>query len=250
MSEKTGISWTESTWNPTTGCNKISQGCKNCYAEIMANRLKMMGSKKYANGFDISLHPGSLNEPLRWKKPRMIFVNSMSDIFHKDIPYNFIVDIFDVMRAAHWHTFQILTKRSDRLVELNRSLRWTNNIWMGVSIENQENKFRIEDLRKTGAAIRFLSIEPLLEDIGNINLTGIDWVIVGGESGTRARPFDINWARSIRDQCKKSNVAFYMKQLGSSCVPNFIASGKADNPDEWPEDIRIQECPKPGAAKR
>lgn len=214
MATKSTIEWTESTWNPVTGCSKISLGCKNCYAERMAVRLQAMGQTNYANGFDVTVHRHALGLPLRWLKPQTVFVNSMSDLFHEAVPQEFILDVFEIMRRAHWHRFQILTKRSGRLLELDPILPWGPNIWMGVSVENGDYTFRIDDLRKTRAAIKFLSLEPLLGPLPNLNLDGIDWVIVGGESGLRARPMRPEWVTDIRDQCQKAGVPFFFKQWG------------------------------------
>lgn len=214
MAHKSKIEWTESTWNPVTGCTRISAGCKNCYAERMALRLRAAGSPNYANGFEVTLHPHALEIPLRWKQPRTIFVNSMSDLFHKDVPFDFISKVFDVMRRASQHRFQILTKRSQRLARLNPKLTWPQNVWMGVTVENAECAFRIDHLRQTDAATKFISFEPLLGLIPDINLKGIDWAIVGGESGPKARPMEPQWAANIRDQCLSANVPFFFKQWG------------------------------------
>ncbi|RMF48611.1 MAG: phage Gp37/Gp68 family protein [Bacteroidetes bacterium] len=211
---RTSIEWTEATWNPLTGCTKISPGCKHCYAERMARRLQAMGVPKYRNGFRLTLHPTVLTEPLRWRTPRMIFVNSMSDLFHHDVPPEFICAVFDVMRQAHWHTFQILTKRAERLRALDSLLDWPPNVWMGVSVERADYIARIDDLRATGAAIKFVSCEPLLGPLPHLPLDGIDWVIVGGESGPGARPMDPAWVRDIRDQCLAADVPFFFKQWG------------------------------------
>lgn len=208
------IEWTESTWNPVTGCSKISAGCKNCYAEKMAYRLKEMGTKGYENGFDITLHAYRLKQPLTKKKPTTYFVNSMSDLFHEDIPFEYIEQIFNIMNQASHHTFQILTKRSERLLKESKKLKWTQNIWMGVSIENTNVIYRIKDLIKTNACIKFLSCEPLIGPLPNLNLKKIDWVIVGGESGHKARPIMADWVRDIREQCKTQNVKFFFKQWG------------------------------------
>lgn len=210
------IEWTESTWNPLTGCNKVSPGCKHCYAERMAKRLQAMGLEKYRNGFQLTLHPEALEEPLRWSKPQMIFVNSMSDLFHKDVPIEFIQQVFEVMRRAHWHTFQILTKRAERLLELDPLLDWPANVWMGVSVENSDYTYRAVLLSQTHARIRFLSCEPLLGPLSALPLEGIHWVIVGGESGPRARPMKREWVMEIRDQCQKAGVAFFFKQWGGT----------------------------------
>lgn len=214
MATNSGIEWTESTWNPLTGCTKISPGCKYCYAERMAKRLQAMGQQNYINGFKLTMHEHVIEKPLEWKKPQFIFVNSMSDLFHKDIPLEFIQRVFDTMKRAHWHQFQVLTKRSERLAELSPYLEWTDNIWMGVSVENEKYTFRIDDLRKTGAKIKFLSVEPLIGPISKMNLKGINWVIVGGESGPGARPLEREWVVNIRDQCLKAKVPFFFKQWG------------------------------------
>ncbi len=216
MATNSTIEWTESTWNPLTGCTKISPGCKHCYAERMALRLQAMGQPNYANGFDLTLHKTALELPLKWKKPQTIFVNSMSDLFHKDVPEGFILKVFDVMVRAHWHRYQILTKRSDRLLELSRKLPWKPHIWMGVSVESLKYTFRIEHLRATGAVVKFLSLEPLLGPLPNLNLEGIDWVIAGGESGPGARPMDPAWVSEIRDQCVLTRVPFFFKQWGGT----------------------------------
>jgi protein gp37 len=214
MATKSKIEWTDSTWNPVTGCVKISTGCKNCYAERMAKRLQAMGQENYKNGFEPTIHRHVLEYPLQWKKPQNIFVNSMSDLFLDSIPLKFIKDVFSVMNRADWHRFQVLTKRSDRLLELNKELEWTKNIWMGVSVENHRFRYRIDHLRKTSAVIKFLSIEPLIGPVGSLNLNGIDWVIVGGESGPGARLMEEAWVLNIRNQCNKKNVPFFFKQWG------------------------------------
>ena len=208
------IEWTESTWNPLTGCNKISPGCKHCYAERMAKRLQAMGQPNYVNGFKLTMHPQALGKPLEWKTPQVIFVNSMSDLFHKEVPLDFIQQVFDVMKRADWHQFQVLTKRSERLLELSPKLDWADNIWMGVSVENADYSFRIDLLRKTGAKIKFLSVEPLLGPVPKMNLKGINWVIVGGESGPGARPLEREWVVDIKNQCVKARVPFFFKQWG------------------------------------
>lgn len=214
MSTKSSIEWTESTWNPLTGCTKVSPGCKNCYAERMTKRLMAMNTEKYQNGFKLTLHPDTIEEPLRMSKPQMIFVNSMSDLFHKDVPIEFIQSIFSVMRRADWHTFQVLTKREQRLEFLDSELDWPDNVWMGVSVENADYVHRIDHLRKTHAKVKFLSIEPLLGPIPQLDLSGIDWVIVGGESGPGARGLDPAWVVDIRDQCLVAGVPFFFKQWG------------------------------------
>jgi protein gp37 len=208
------IEWTDSTWNPLTGCNKVSPGCKYCYAERMAARLKAMGNPNYRNGFQLTLHEHALNLPLSWKTPQFIFVNSMSDLFHEDVPLEFILRIFDVMRQASWHSFQVLTKRSRRMVELSAEIQWPENVWMGVSVENASYTFRIDHLRQTQAKIKFLSLEPLLGPILQLDLAGINWVIVGGESGPSARPMNEEWVIEIKDQCLAHDVPFFFKQWG------------------------------------
>ncbi len=214
MSDHSAIEWTESTWNPVTGCTKISAGCANCYAERMARRLKAMGQPNYRNGFRVTIHPHALELPLSWRKPQVIFVNSMSDLFHKDVPPSFIEQVFDVMRRARRHRFQVLTKRSQRLAELAPSLPWPENVWMGVTVESAEWLGRISDLRDIPAAVRFLSLEPLLGPLPGMDLTGIDWVIVGGESGPGARAMDPEWVKGLRDQCVSAGVPFFFKQWG------------------------------------
>lgn len=214
MAQGSTIEWTQATWNPVTGCNKISQGCKHCYAERMALRLQAMGQANYRNGFKVTMQPKMLELPLTWKKPRVIFVNSMSDLFHKDVPFSYIEKIFDVMKLASWHEFQVLTKRADRLLELASKLEWAPNIWMGVTVESAEYKHRIDCLRQTDAKVKFLSLEPLIGPLGKLDLKGIDWAIVGGESGPGARPIDASWVVDIRNQCQKQNVPFFFKQWG------------------------------------
>jgi len=214
MAQYSKIEWTQCTWNPVTGCTKISEGCQNCYAERMALRLKAMGQPNYRNGFGVTLHPHVLETPLRWKQPRTIFVNSMSDLFHKKVPLHFIRKVFDVARSMPQHNFQVLTKRSHRLLQLNDELSWPRNLCMGVTVENAKYTFRIDDLRQTSAVIKFLSLEPLLGPIPDINLRGIDWVIVGGESGPGARPILPDWVTDIRDQCLAADVPFFFKQWG------------------------------------
>ena len=214
MGQNSAIEWTEATWNPLTGCDKISPGCTNCYAERMSLRLRLMGQPNYVNGFGLTLHPHALQLPLKWKKPQRIFVNSMSDLFHKDVPEEFIQKVFATMRQASWHRFQILTKRSDRLAQLSPSIQWPANVWMGVSVESVDYTFRIDHLRGTGAKVRFLSIEPLLGAIPALNLDNIHWAIVGGESGPGARPMREEWVVEIRDRCQAAGVPFFFKQWG------------------------------------
>ena len=214
MSIHSSIEWTESTWNPVTGCTKVSPGCKHCYAERMALRLQAMGQPNYVNGFRLTLHERALELPLGWKRPQMIFVNSMSDLFHEDVPLEFILKVVDVMRRASWHTFQVLTKRSAHLLELNPEIDWPANVWMGVSVENSRYTFRIDHLRRTDARVKFLSLEPLLGPLPNLDLRGVHWVIVGGESGPGARPIEEEWVLDIRDQCLAARVPFFFKQWG------------------------------------
>jgi protein gp37 len=213
---KSSIEWTEMTWNPTTGCDKVSAGCKFCYAEVMSKRLKAMGQEKYKNGFDITIHEDTLSTPFSWKTPQVVFVNSMSDLFHKEVPLDFIVKVFEVMNQCPQHTFQILTKRADILATYSPLLNWTENIWMGVSVEDGNVTARIDHLRNTGAHIKFLSLEPLIGPLPNLNLSKIDWVIVGGESGRKPRPMQPDWAIDIREQCKSASVPFFFKQWGGT----------------------------------
>jgi len=208
------IEWTQFTWNPLTGCTKISPGCKHCYAERMARRLKGMGQQRYRFGFDLTLHHEALQQPLLWKTPRTIFVNSMSDLFQVDVPFDFISQAFEVMQRASWHSFQILTKRAERLAEVSPLLPWPAHVWMGVSVESEKYVERIDHLRESGAAIKFLSLEPLLGPLPDLDLEGIHWVIVGGESGPGARPMDPAWVTEIRDQCVDAGVPFFFKQWG------------------------------------
>lgn len=208
------IEWTDATWNPVTGCSKVSPGCKNCYAERLAHRLQAMGQPNYANGFRLTFHESMLERPLEWKKPLLIFVNSMSDLFHEDIPLDFLLRTFEVMRQASWHRFQILTKRSERLLALDTLIDWPVNVWMGVSVENDKYRFRIDYLRKAHAQTKFLSLEPLLGPLPDLNLAEIDWVIVGGESGPGARPINKEWVVDLRDQCLLAKVPFFFKQWG------------------------------------
>jgi protein gp37 len=214
MATNSPIEWTDATWNPVTGCTKISPGCKHCYAERMANRLRLMGQANYVNGFDVTLQPHMLELPLRLKTPKRIFVNSMSDLFHDSVPLSYIRQVFNIMRRAHWHQFQILTKRAERLEDLSTHLEWTPNIWMGVSVESESYLYRIDHLRKTAAQVKFLSLEPLLGPLSQMNLQRINLAIVGGESGPGARPVDPTWVTDIRDQCLRSRVAFFFKQWG------------------------------------
>jgi protein gp37 len=216
MASDSKIEWTEMTWNPVTGCTKVSQGCKHCYAERMAKRLHAMGVKRYENGFKVTLHEDLVDAPLKWKQPRLIFVNSMSDVFHEDVPLEFIKHIFDIVVRCPQHTFQVLTKRSQRLSELARQLPWPDNLWMGVSVENRQVLYRINHLRLVPARVRFLSCEPLLGPLDAIPLEGIHWVIVGGESGPDAREIKMEWVESIFQQCLRAGVPFFFKQWGGT----------------------------------
>ena len=264
MARMTGISWTDATWNPVRGCTKISPGCARCYASTFAERFRGVPGHPYEQGVDLRLVPEKLEEPLRWKTPRMVFVNSMSDLFHEDVPEEFIERVCRVMVEASRHTFQVLTKRSERMRELLRGrLSFAADqphIWFGVSVENRKHGLpRIDHLRETPAGLRMLSIEPLLEDIGPLDLRGIGWAIVGGESGPKARPFDLAWARSIRDQCRAASVPFFMTQVGAKAFDSSLrisidAPGShavsvntehraGADPSEWPEEFRVQQTP-------
>lgn len=216
MAAKSMIEWTESTWNPITGCTKLSEGCRHCYAERMARRLQAMGQPNYRNGFRLTLHENTLELPLTWRTPQLVFVNSMSDLFHEDVPLDFIGSVFSVMRQAPWHTFQILTKRSARLAAAASLLDWPDNVWMGVTVEDSSCTYRVEDLRQVGSRIRFLSLEPLLGPLPRLDLEGIDWVIVGGESGPGARPLLPEWVTAVRDMCQEQEVRFFFKQWGGT----------------------------------
>jgi protein gp37 len=210
------IEWTESTWNPVTGCTKISRGCQHCYAERMACRLQAMGQARYRNGFRLTVHPEALDLPLRWRQPQMVFVNSMSDLFHRGVPEEFIVQVFAVMQQASHHTFQVLTKRAERLASLASRLPWPPNVWAGVTVEHADYVGRIDLLKRVPAAVRFVSMEPLLGPVGQLPLSGIQWVIVGGESGPGARPMRAEWALTVRDQCVAARVPFFFKQWGGT----------------------------------
>jgi protein gp37 len=214
MADKSQIEWTEATWNPVTGCTKVSAGCKNCYAERLALRLQAMGNRRYKNGFHITLHEDVVDLPKSWRIPRMIFVNSMSDLFHEQVPLRFIQRVFATMRDCPQHTFQILTKRSDRVLAVASKIEWPRNVWMGVSVEDSRVLSRIDDLRRVPAKIRFLSCEPLIGSLTRIDLRNIHWVIVGGESGPFARPMKIEWVREIFRACRKADVPFFFKQWG------------------------------------
>lgn len=240
MTTESKIEWTEQTWNPTTGCTKISAGCKHCYAETMAKRLKAMGASGYENGFSLSILPERLNQPLKRKKPTVYFVNSMSDLFHKSIPFEFLDQVFEVINQTPQHSYQILTKRASRMHDYFIKREVPKNVWLGVSVENKKHGLpRIDYLREINARIRFLSIEPLLEDIGNVDLTDIHWVIVGGESGSKARPMDKKWATSIQKQCDKQRVSFFFKQWGTwgadGVKRNKKANGRSLAGKKWDE---------------
>lgn len=232
MAQGSSIEWTEATWNPVTGCTKISPGCKNCYAERMSFRLKAMGQPNYVNGFDLTLQERMLSVPQRWKQPRTIFVNSMSDLFHKDVPLSYIQRVFKVMNDTSRHSYQVLTKRAERLLELQEHLQWGQNIWMGVSVESKKYYPRIDALRETNAAVKFLSLEPLLGPLNKLDLDGIHWVIAGGESGPGARPMRKQWVRSIRDQCVEASVPFFFKQWGGT---NKKKAGRILDSRTWDE---------------
>jgi protein gp37 len=239
MATNSHIEWTDATWNPVTGCTKISPGCKNCYAERLSIRLKSMGQPNYRNGFKLTVQPQMLDLPLRWKTPKRIFVNSMSDLFHKDVPSDYIKRVFDAMNKANWHQYQVLTKRSDRVLELSKELEWSPQIWMGVSVETEKYKYRIDDLRKTAAHVKFLSLEPLLASLGKLNLKGIDWAIVGGESGPGARTIEPEWVTEIRDQCVRADVAFFFKQWGGVQKKKTGRTLEGRTWDEMPVQIEL-----------
>ncbi|WP_309111669.1 phage Gp37/Gp68 family protein [Saccharothrix sp.] len=241
MGSRSTIEWTEVTWNPTTGCDRISKGCDNCYALALSKRLKAMGTEKYQNdgdprtsgpGFGVTLHPDTLDQPYRWRTPRVVFVNSMSDLFHAKVPLGFVRRVFEVMADTPQHTYQVLTKRSTRLRKLADKLDWPANVWMGVSVEDGDQLTRVDDLRAVPAAVRFLSCEPLLGPLTGLNLDGIGWVITGGESGPNARPVDSAWVRQIRDACQKADVAFFHKQWGGR-TPK--AGGRELDGQTWDE---------------
>lgn len=236
---QSSIEWTEMTWNPTTGCSKVSAGCKYCYAEVMTRRLQAMGIEKYKDGFDVRVHENALDIPYSWKNPKIVFVNSMSDLFHPQIPFEFVERIFSVMNKTPQHTYQILTKRAERLHDLHHRLSWTHNIWMGVSVENEKVKKRIDYLRHTDAKVKFLSCEPLIGPVLNMDLENIDWIIVGGESGRKARLIKEWWIWDIRQQCQEAGVAFFFKQWGGA---NKKKSGRelgGRTYDEMPSLSRI-----------
>ena len=253
MGDRSAIQWTGSTWNPTTGCDRTSPGCDNCYALTLAARLKAMGQAKYQNdgddrtsgpGFGLALHEDALNTPLKWRAPRLIFVNSMSDLFHENVPLDFIQTVFDVMRRTPRHTYQVLTKRSKRLATLASEIQWPNNVWMGVSIETDRYVFRARHLALVPAAVRFLSCEPLLGALPSLDLDGIDWVIIGGESGKHARPLELAWVREIQQQCADRSVKLFVKQLGTiwSSTEGYGRT-HGGNSVFWPHDVRVRQMP-------
>ncbi len=239
MAQFSSIEWTEATWNPVTGCSKVSAGCLNCYAERMAKRLKAMGVARYSDGFKVRIHNDLVEVPFKWKSPRVIFVNSMSDLFHEEVPNDFVKTIFEVMNSCPQHTFQVLTKRSDRLNELSNQLRWTHNIWMGVTVENQDLTYRIKDLVKTNARVKFVSCEPLLGPIKRMPLKNIDWIIVGGESGPHSRVMEKQWAISILNQCIKQNIPYFFKQWGGT---RKNAKGRILEGKIWDEMPKLTKC--------
>jgi protein gp37 len=242
MATQSTIEWTETTWNPVTGCSKVSAGCLNCYAERMAKRLRAAGQQRYKNGFKVALHRQVLDEPYFWKKPRIVFVNSMSDLFHEKVPFEFIQDVFRVMNENKRHVFQILTKRSGRLVELAPQLKWSENIWMGVTVENNNYVFRADDLRKVNCAVKFLSLEPLLGPLPDLDLKKIDWVIVGGESGPGARPMNEKWVLDIKRRCQKKSIPFFFKQWGgvNKKKAGRLLQGKTW--DSYPKEAEKEPC--------
>jgi protein gp37 len=241
MATKSTIEWTEMTWNPVTGCTKVSEGCRHCYAERMALRLRAMGNRRYAKGFEVTLHDDLVDLPRTLQQPRVIFVNSMSDLFHEDVPEEFIGRVFETMAACPQHTFQVLTKRSRRLRHMAERLPWPKNVWIGVSVENQRVLGRIDDLRHVPAAVRFLSCEPLLGPMDDVDLDGIAWVIVGGESGPGARPMKPEWVESILKQCRRAQVAFFFKQWGGTrkCTTGRELNGRTY--DELPMALAMSE---------
>ncbi|MGJ5817533.1 DUF5131 family protein [Paludibaculum fermentans] len=239
MAEHSSIEWTDATWNPVRGCTKISPGCKHCYAERFAERFRGVKGHPFEQGFDLRLIPDKLSEPLRWKKPQRIFVNSMSDLFHEEVPFEYIERVFEVMNLANQHQYQVLTKRAERLEELSCNLPWAPHIWMGVSVENRDYLWRIDHLRRTPAYVKFLSVEPLLDSLGKIDLRGIDWVIVGGESGPGARRMDPDWVRDLRNQCLESNVAFFFKQWGGFQKKKAGRTLEGRTWDEMPELVTL-----------
>jgi protein gp37 len=239
MAQHSSIEWTDATWNPVRGCTKISPGCKHCYAERFAERFRGVPGHPFEQGFDLRVIPEKLEEPLRWKKPQRIFVNSMSDLFHDEVPFKYIQKVFDVMNRANWHQYQVLTKRGEHIEELSPKLQWAPHIWMGVSVENEKYLYRIDHLRRTKAHVKFLSIEPLLGPLAKINLRGIDWVIVGGESGPGARPMKEEWVTDIRNQCLRAGVAFFFKQWGGVQKKKAGRTLEGRTWDEMPELVTL-----------
>ncbi len=238
MANRSKIEWTETTWNPVTGCSKISTGCAHCYAERMSKRLKAMGQPNYINGFQVTTHIDMLNRPMKWKKPQIVFVNSMSDLFHEDVPFPFIENVFQVMQQASHHIFQVLTKRSERLADIASKLPWPENVWMGVTVENQDNTYRMEALRKIPAAVRFVSFEPLLGPINDPDFTSIDWAIVGGESGPGARVMKPEWVLKILEKCREYDVPFFFKQWGGQNRKKNGRLLQGNTYDEMPGEIK------------
>ena len=245
--QKSTIEWTETTWNPVTGCTKVSPGCAHCYAETFAERWRGIKGHHYEQGFDMRLWPERLEQPLRWSAPRRIFVNSMSDLFHPAVPDEYIERVFDVMVRAEQHIFQVLTKREERLAELADQLPWPANVWMGVTIENRRFVHRADYLRKVPAAVRFISAEPLLTEVTKLDLSEVDWLIAGGESGPGARRLDLAWALDLAERCTGTGTAFFMKQLGTVLTKELGARGKGTNPDIFPPELRRRELPQPRA---
>jgi protein gp37 len=252
MGDKSSIEWTEATWNPTTGCDRVSPGCDNCYALTLARRLKAMGQAKYqadgdprtsGPGFRLTLHHDVVDVPRRWRDPRVIFVNSMSDLFHQDVPLEFIQRVFTVMAETPHHTYQVLTKRAKRLAELAGDLLWPPNVWMGVSIESDRYAFRADHLRHVPAHVRFLSVEPLIGPVPSLDFTGIAWVIVGGESGHGARPLDLDWVIDVHERSTLAGAAFFLKQLGTVWAREHGLRGKAHDMADWPKDLRVRSMP-------
>jgi len=238
MANRSKIEWTETTWNPVTGCSKISTGCAHCYAERMSKRLKAMGQSNYSNGFQVTTHINMLDRPMKWKKPQIVFVNSMSDLFHQDVPFSFIENVFQVMQHASHHIFQVLTKRSERLADIASELSWPENVWMGVTVENQDNAYRMEYLRKIPAAVRFVSFEPLLGPINDPNFSSIDWAIVGGESGPGARVMKPEWVLKILGKCREFGVPFFFKQWGGQNRKKNGRLLQGDTYDEMPDEMK------------
>ncbi len=246
MATHSSIEWTEVTWNPVTGCDRVAAGCDHCYALVLSKRLKAMGLEKYQNdgdprtsgpGFGVTLHPSALTQPYRWRTPKVVFVNSMSDLFHAKVPVSFVRDIFDVMRETPQHTYQVLTKRAHRMARLADKLEWPANVWMGVTVESNEVTNRVDHLRHVPVATRFLSCEPLLTSLPGLNLDGIDWMIVGGESGHGSRPMKPEWATELRDQCREAGVAYFFKQAGTILAREWGISGKGHDADVWPIEL-------------